>query len=50
MLGALKIAWHLSDQSPRGNHLGIERGPAFLDGLRGAQDRGAAAGYAILGR
>ena len=28
------------DQSPLGNHLGIEHGPSFLDGPRAAQDRG----------
>ena len=28
------------DQSPLGNHLGIGHGPSFLNGPRGAQDRG----------
>eukprot|EP01043_Picozoa_sp_COSAG02_P035633 COSAG02_NODE_2563_length_8525_cov_90.068835_9_plen_203_part_00 len=37
--GAACIVERIYDQSPWGNHLGVEHGPPYLKGPRGAQDR-----------
>ena len=42
--GAVCTVERIYDQSPQGNHLGVERGPSFLSGPRGEQDR--AVGFA----
>ncbi len=37
--GTVCTVERIYDQSPQGNHLGIERGPSFLSGARSEQDR-----------